>query len=379
MLYNKYRPRKFEDVAGNEATKKDLQSRSASKAFPHVMMFIGKSGTGKSTLANIVAATMNCKSPVEGDNGYEPCGECDACRDVFEGRYSRDVHFYDGSDLGKEAVEGIRDQAMYDPMYDNKNVVIIDEAQNISAGGLEMALKLLEIERENTHFILCTMHPEKFKAAIRSRGQVYRFEKLPEKVIAEYLFNVLEAEDPNEELPDSFVEEGLITVSEHSDGSLRQAISTFERCVNSELFTRDAIEAELRVVSEKKTYVVLLSLLKKDPDFFKDLQHLDLKSFFYYSWEVLTQTATLSFTIENEDQEDWRVKSARKLLRFESFWDLLDLFYELHGIQSSYFNENAFLTALVKFYRESAGNVRNMPPKLEPKDEPRKVRRVKRG
>jgi DNA polymerase III gamma/tau subunit len=88
-----------------------------------------------------------------------------------------------------------------------------------------MTLKLLEIERERTYFILCTMNPKAFGTAIRSRGQVYGFEKLGVEEIGEALMDVLDREDPEEKLPVELAEEAIPAIAEAAERSLRQAIS----------------------------------------------------------------------------------------------------------------------------------------------------------
>lgn len=373
MLYNEYRPTKFSEMAGNEATIEDLQKREKNGTFPSVMMFVGESGTGKSTLANIVAATINCDNPIKTQKGMEPCGECDSCRDIFDKKYRRDVRFYDGSDLGKEALDGIRDVVNYEPMYDKKNVVIFDEAQNITQGGLEKVLTLLEFERPDTYFILCTMNPKAFNKAIQSRGQSYRFQKLSREVIGEYLLDALDEIDADEELPDDFFEDGLLAVAEHADGSLRQAFSHLERAINSKLYTRDDFERELGVVGETKTFAVLQRLLDYDPQFFIDIRDIEVRAFFNYGWKVLNETAIRSFNIENEDPDDWKVKNSKRLLKSPGFWGLVDVFRRINAEQGAYFNDNAVIGNLVQFFRDQK---ESKPPRLTEKEAPKKARRV---
>jgi DNA polymerase III gamma/tau subunit len=169
-----------------------------------------------------------------------------------------------------------------------------------------MTLKLLEIERPNTYFILCTMNPKAFHKAILSRGQVYQFKKLPLEVIGEYLMDIVEAEDPEERLPDSFIEEGVVAIAEHSGGNLRQAISLLERALNSELYDRDSIEREFGVVGEEKTFRILNEFLALDPVFFQHIREVELKAFYYYAWKVLNESAVRSFGLEGEDPDDLR-------------------------------------------------------------------------
>ena len=179
---------------------------------------------------------------------------------------------------------------VYDPMYDTNNVVIIDEAQNITQSGLDMTLKLLEIERERTYFILCTMNQKAFGKAIRSRGQVYRFEKLTVEEIGETLLDILDSEDPQERLPDEFAAEGIPAIAEAAEGSMREAISVAERAVNSKLWTREAIEREFGVVGERKSFSILLELLGREKMFFEHRREIDSKAFFYYGWKVVNET-----------------------------------------------------------------------------------------
>lgn len=361
MLATKYRPFSTLEVVGNETTKKDLENRAKSQSYPEVMLFSGESGTGKSTLASIVAATLNCHNPATVNGTVQPCGECAACRDIRSESYSRDVTFFDGSQLGKDGIEQIKGQVAYAPMYDANRVVIIDEAQNITKSGLEATLKLLESTRTNTYFILCTMNEKAIHKAIKSRAQLYRFKPVEPETIGEYLFSIIEAEDPNEELPETLISEGIMAIAENSGGSVRQAVANLERALMSELYTADAIEAEMGLVSEQKSYQIMNELLTLNPAFFEHVKNIGVTDFYRYALKVL-KNVSVSAVYESPDEPDWRAAANRKMFESDLFWPLLDLFLQIESISGTFLNEDTVMAYIARFFysrsRESATRTR---------------------
>lgn len=375
MLTNKYRPFNFEGIKGQHSTIKDLQKRYFDKNFPTVMMMMGESGTGKTTVANIVAGLLNCHAPVEKGETAQPCGECKACRDIKLGKYSRDVKFYDGSELSKETIDELGDESRYDPIYDKNKIIIIDEAQNITKGGMEKTLKLLETDRDNIYFILCTMNPEALHKAVRSRGQVYNFHPLTLEEMADNLMDIIELEDPDEKLPDTLIEEGLVAIAETAQGSMRQAVANLERCINAEIYSRENIEKEFGVVTNQSSISVFKKLLEKDGSVFKDLQNTDLKKFFYYAWKVLNNVGMVEHC-EEAVGSDWLIKEAKAIRKYESFWKLYGIFEDTQKSMNGYFNDAVFVTNVIKFFNFEEG--RAVQGKITPAPEKRKVRRIKR-
>jgi len=123
MLSLKYRPFSFEEMVGLRIILDELKNRSNNLNFPQVSLYEGQSGTGKSTIARIVAALLNCKNPKtvqdkENTTFKIPCGECSSCLDIKQERFKRDVYVLDASSMSKDDVIGIRKLVVTSPLYD---------------------------------------------------------------------------------------------------------------------------------------------------------------------------------------------------------------------------------------------------------------------
>lgn len=371
MLTLEYRPFSTEKMVGHPTVLKDITNRAKKKDFPQVMYFIGQTGAGKTTLANIVAAVLNCHSPITTENGtLQPCGECPVCMDIRSEKYGRDVTFLDGSSLGKDGIRQVQDVVSYDAMYDENRVIIIDEAQNLTKSGKEATLKLLERINKNTYFILCTMNKKAFDRAILSRGQAYYFEPLSQEDISSYLYSILEDIDPDEKLPEEVVDL-LPFLAQNSEGSVRQAASYFERCLNSEIYSKDAATKEFGFMSEETTYMMLQKLINRDPEFFDDIQKTDVEKFFRYSWRVLANAAVMEYSTGLGDSE-WKTSASKRLRTSPGFYDLLSAYVRINETMGDYFKDPLYLTHIVEYYRSD--NV----PRLERLQENKPVRKVRK-
>ena len=182
------RPRTFADVFNQSSVVKELEERAVSKDWPTAMLLKGPSGSGKTTVAQIVAMTINC-SALENGN---PCGACASCKSIMEERFDRDTLVLDGSTIGvKDDVVSFGNLADMAPMMDKKKVLIIEEADQLSASAKNALHKILEKPRSHVHFILLSMFPNGLPPSIQSRCQTYTFKAFGMKEIAYGLKDVM--------------------------------------------------------------------------------------------------------------------------------------------------------------------------------------------
>lgn len=279
------RPKSFNDICGQKLIVKEMKKRSLTMEFPSVMIFGGDSGTGKTTMALIIGALINDPNPIKKEGYYDPNPESAEYKSVYSESFNRNVCFYDASKMSKEDVVALEDVVSTKSLFGGKKVIIIDEAQELSRHSKGATLKLLERKRDDVCIILCTMNPEAFDKSIRSRGQYYQFKSPGSSDIAAYLYSIIEK--LKIEVPDSFIEEGIFTVSENCEGSVRMAVQTLERCLTAELWTSEQIQQEFGYISANTLLEVIKDFLLRKPEVFKAIQDYNFKDFFYQSGKVL--------------------------------------------------------------------------------------------
>ena len=283
MLTLSDRPFAFSEMIGQKGIIKEMEKRSITNDFPSVMIFEGPSGTGKTTLACIIAALLSDPNPIVHKNGVkDPNPNSPACKAIRETKFNRDVVFKDGSKMGKDDIAELENTLMLAPRFDGKKVIIIDEAQALSKVAKGATLTLLEKQRKDTYIILCTMDIDSFDKAVRSRGPNYRFKSPSSTEIAEYLLNYTEKLDlSTDDSMEEFYTKGLFTIAENCDGSVRTALQNFERCITGEFFTVAEIEREFNIISNDKLADLIKMLCDHNGDAIKAIKDFGSKEFYY--------------------------------------------------------------------------------------------------
>ncbi|MCZ6779670.1 MAG: DNA polymerase III subunit gamma/tau [Acidobacteria bacterium] len=226
VLARKYRPQRFSDVAGQAVTVQTLQNALRSGRLAHAFLFSGPRGVGKTTLARLLARALNCHKEVTD----EPCGACESCREVAEGR-SLDVLEIDGASNNKvEEARQLRETVRYAPARDRYRVFIIDEVHMLSVAAFNALLKTLEEPPAHIKFIFATTEIHKIPATILSRCQHYEFHRLSREEITSQIAGVCKQEEMKVE------DRALDLIARSAGGSLRDALSSLDqvaaRCGN---------------------------------------------------------------------------------------------------------------------------------------------------
>ncbi len=220
-LYRKFRPDTFEEVKGQEAIVTTLKNQIRSERVGHAYLFCGTRGTGKTTVAKILARAINCEHPVDGN----PCNECAICRAIGTGASMNVVEIDAASNNGVDNIREIVEEVRYSPTEGKYRVYIIDEVHMLSAGAFNALLKTLEEPPSYVVFILATTEAHKIPITILSRCQRYDFKRIRIETIAGRLLDLCEREGIVTD------EKAMNYVAKVADGSMRDALSLLERCV----------------------------------------------------------------------------------------------------------------------------------------------------
>lgn len=221
VFARKYRPQTFEEVVGQDHITRTLQNAVAANRLAQAYLFVGPRGIGKTSTARILAKALNC---VNGPT-ISPCGVCDACREIADGR-SLDVIEIDGaSNNGVENIRELRDNAAYAPARGPYKIYLIDEVHMLSTGAFNALLKTLEEPPAHVKFIFATTEAQKVPATITSRCQRFDLRRIPAALIARHLGVIAEKEGIDLEAS------AADSIARGAEGGLRDAESMLDQMV----------------------------------------------------------------------------------------------------------------------------------------------------
>jgi len=225
VLARKYRPQKFSEVIGQEHVTRTLQNAIEQGRTAHGYIFSGHRGIGKTTVARILAAALNCRSkdtPVS-----EPCGICESCTEIRAGNSVDVIEIDAATNRGIDEIRELREAARYRPARDRFKIYILDEAHQITDAAFNALLKTLEEPPDHIVFMLATTQPEDIPQTIRSRCQHFSFRAVKFDDIVGQLRDLISREKIEAD------EDALALLAEAGDGSMRDALSILDQAIAS--------------------------------------------------------------------------------------------------------------------------------------------------
>ena len=220
-LYRLERPENFDQIIGQEHIVKILKNQIKKGQVSQAYLFTGTRGTGKTSTARILAKAINCT----GDD--IPCGKCTNCQSIRDGAFMDVIELDAASNNGVDDLRAIIDSVQYPPAMGRYKVYIIDEVHMLTPAAENAFLKTLEEPPEYAIFILATTDPEKVKSTIKSRCMTLNFRRVREKDLVKGMKRICEKYDVSPK------EEALNTIARKADGSVRDALSILEQCIET--------------------------------------------------------------------------------------------------------------------------------------------------
>lgn len=266
-LARRWRPRRFEDMLGQEHVLRALSNALDQDRLHHAYLFTGTRGVGKTTIARIFAKSLNCEKGVSST----PCGECSACKQVDDGRFLDLIEVDAASRTGVDDTRELLDNVAYAPSSGRYKVYLIDEVHMFSKSSFNALLKTLEEPPPHVKFLLATTDPQKLPITVLSRCLQFNLKEMPDQLLRPYLSKLLDSEKV------TYEEQAVAHVAQAADGSVRDALSLLDQAIaygQGEIKSAE-VEAMLGRFSPSRLYDVLDSVAADKPDqVFKQVEEL---------------------------------------------------------------------------------------------------------
>jgi len=256
-LYRKYRPKEWDEVLGQDHIVTTLKNAIAADRVAHAYLFAGSRGTGKTTLARLLAKAVNCTNP---DPTKRPCNECEHCKAVNDNRFMDLIEIDAASNTSVDDVRDLRDKINFSPSQGKYKIYIIDEVHMLSTAAFNALLKTLEEPPPHAIFVLATTEIHKIPATVLSRCQRHEFRRVPVGEIVTNLKMIVKAENLQAD------DDALIQIARQSAGGMRDAISLLDQLSSTgDKITLALAQTVLGTATSQTVLDTITSIMDHDP------------------------------------------------------------------------------------------------------------------
>ncbi len=313
-LYRTYRPHSFNTVVGQKHIVQTLQNALKQNKISHAYLFCGPRGTGKTTVAKLVAKSVNCLN-----QDKAPCNECEHCKTIQNGNHPDVIEIDAASNNGVDEIRDLIEKVKYAPLQAKYKVYIIDEVHMLTQGAFNALLKTLEEPPQHVIFILATTEPHKVLQTIISRCQRYDFVRVNTKDIQGRIEEVLRTENIKYE------EEATRLISQLADGGVRDALSILEQVIaysGDELNTQHVNDIYGIATTQDKLRL-LDAIIEKDVSKlmseieFITQKNIDIKRLTNDLMDLIKESIVYAFTNDEKLLSKLTLKEAKSLNRIQ--------------------------------------------------------------
>ena len=326
VLARKWRPRDFSTLVGQSHVVKALTHALTEKRLHHAYLFTGTRGVGKTTIARILAKSLNCETGITAT----PCNTCQACRDIDAGRFVDLLEIDAASNTGVDDMRQLIENAVYMPTAGRYKVYLIDEVHMLSKSAFNALLKTLEEPPAHVLFILATTDPQKILPPVLSRCLQFNLKQMPPADIVAHLEHILTQEKV------SFEPIALQTLAKGAQGSMRDALSLADQAIafTSSNVTLEAVQDMLGTTDGAQIESILRALIAKDGAALVHIatQMTERSTSFYDATIELSQALyriSLAQVVPNAQPDDYQLAALVTEMAPQMGADEVQLYYSI--------------------------------------------------